>query len=75
MVTADKDLKNVERNFRHIKADDLDVPPVFRRFEERVRAHVLICMLACYLTWHPRQERQNSAHRQNYLPKRLPTSV
>jgi hypothetical protein len=29
--------------------------PVFHRLEERVRAHVLICMLACYLTWHLRR--------------------
>ena len=28
---------------------------MFHRLEERVRAHVLICMLACYLTWHLRQ--------------------
>ena len=38
-----------------IKADDLDLRPVFFRLEERVRAHVLICMLACYLTWHLRR--------------------
>jgi len=44
-----------ERDFRHIKADDLDLRPVFHRLEERVKAHVLICMLACYLTWHLRQ--------------------
>jgi len=35
--------------------DDLDLRPVFHRLEERVKAHVLICMLACYLTWHLRQ--------------------
>ena len=29
--------------------------PVFHRLEERVKAHVLICMLACYLTWHLRR--------------------
>jgi hypothetical protein len=55
VVTAYKNLKYVERDFRHIKADDLDLRPVFHRLEERVRAHVLICMLACYLTWHLRQ--------------------
>ena len=48
---------NVERQFRHIKSDDLDLRPVFLRLEERVRAHVLICMLACYLTWHLRRAR------------------
>ena len=55
VVTAYKNLRYVERDFRHIKADDLDLRPVFHRLEERVKAHVLICMLACYLTWHLRR--------------------
>ncbi len=54
-VTAYKNLKYVERDFRHIKSDDLDLRPVFHRLEDRVRSHVLICMLACYLTWHLRK--------------------
>jgi transposase len=54
-VTAYKNLKYVERDFRHIKSDDLDLRPVFHRLEHRVKAHVLICMLAAYLTWHLRQ--------------------
>jgi hypothetical protein len=54
VVTAYKNLKYVERDFRHIKSDDLDLRPVFHYLEERVKAHVLICMLACYLTWHLR---------------------
>jgi hypothetical protein len=55
VVTAYKNLSRVERDFRSIKTDDLDLRPVFHRLEERVRAHVLICMLAAYLTWHLRQ--------------------
>jgi hypothetical protein len=55
VVTAYKNLKYVERDFRHIKSDDLDLRPVWHRLEERVKAHVLICMLACYLTWHLRK--------------------
>jgi hypothetical protein len=55
VVTAYKNLKYVERDFRHIKADDLDLRPVFQYLEERVKAHVLICVLACYLTWHLRR--------------------
>ena len=55
VVTAYKNLKYVERDFRHIKSDDLDLRPVFHRLEERIRAHVLICMLACYLAWHLRR--------------------
>jgi hypothetical protein len=54
-VTAYKNLKHVERDFRHIKSDDLDLRPVFHRLGRRVRGHVLICMLAAYLTWHLRQ--------------------
>jgi hypothetical protein len=55
VVTAYKNLKYVERDFRHIKSDDLDLRPVFHHLQERVEAHVLICMLACYLTWHLRR--------------------
>jgi hypothetical protein len=55
VVAAYKNLKYVERDFRSIKSDDLDLRPVFHRLEERVKAHVLICMLACYLTWHLRR--------------------
>jgi hypothetical protein len=53
-ITAYKDLKHVERDFRHIKADDLDLRPIHHYLPGRVRGHVLICMLACYLTWHLR---------------------
>ena len=55
IVTAYKNLKYVERDFRHIKADDLDLRPVFHRLTRRVKAHVLICMLAAYLVWHLRR--------------------
>jgi hypothetical protein len=54
VISAYKNLSRVERDFRSIKSDDLDLRPVFHRLEERVKAHVLICMLASYLTWHLR---------------------
>jgi hypothetical protein len=54
-VAAYKGLARLERDFRSIKADDLDLRPIWHRLEDRVKAHVLICMLACYLTWHLRQ--------------------
>ena len=54
-VTAYKRLSRLERDFRSIKADDLDLRPIWHRLEDRVHAHVLICMLACYLTWHLRK--------------------
>jgi len=55
VVAAYKRLARVERDFRTIKADDLALRPVFHHLEERVKAHVLICMLAAYLTWHLRR--------------------
>jgi hypothetical protein len=55
VVTAYKNLRYVERDFRHIKADDLDLRPVFHRLGKRVKGHVLICMLAAYLVWHLRR--------------------
>jgi hypothetical protein len=51
-VAAYQDLARLERDFRHIKAEDLDLRPIWHRLEDRVKAHVLICLLACYLTWH-----------------------
>src|SRR6266508_40385 len=55
VVTAYKNLAHVERDFRSIKVDDLDLRPIHHRLEDRVKAHVLICMLACYLVWHLRK--------------------
>jgi hypothetical protein len=54
IVTAYKNLRYVERDFRHIKSDDLDLRPVFHRLTRRVQGHVLICMLVAYLAWHLR---------------------
>ncbi len=53
-VNAYKNLAHLERDFRSIKADDLDLRPIHHYLSDRVRAHVLICMLACYLVWHLR---------------------
>jgi hypothetical protein len=55
VVAGYKNLANVERDFRILKVDDLDLRPIHHRLEDRVTAHVLICMLACYLVWHLRQ--------------------
>jgi len=54
-VRAYKRLSTVERAFRSLKSVDLKVRPVFHRTAERVRAHVLLCMLAYYVEWHMRQ--------------------
>ena len=47
-MAACKDLSDVEQDFR-ISKDDLDLRPIWHRPGDRVKAHVLICMLACHL--------------------------
>ena len=54
-VRSYKSLSLVERGFRCIKTVDLHVRPVYHWLENRVRAHVFLCMLAYYLEWHMRQ--------------------
>jgi hypothetical protein len=55
VVATYKSLARVERDFRSIKSIDLDLRPIHHWTEPRVRAHVLMCMLASCLTWHLRQ--------------------
>jgi len=52
VVRAYKNLEQAERAFGSLKGPDLQIRPIHHRLEDRVRAHVLICMLAYYLTWH-----------------------
>jgi hypothetical protein len=54
-VRAYKSLAGVEHAFRSMKTVDLELRPVFHWTAPRVRAHVLLCMLAYYLEWHMRQ--------------------
>jgi len=54
-VRSYKSLSRVEQAFRCIKTVDLNVRPVYHWLEGRVRAHVLLCMLAYYLEWHMRR--------------------
>src|SRR6476469_1660792 len=54
-VRSYKSLARVERAFRCLKTMDLELRPVFHWTAPRVRAHVLLCMLAYYLEWHMRQ--------------------
>ena len=54
-VRAYKDLSKVERAFRYLKSVDLQVRPLHHRRADRVRAHVLLCMLAYYVEWHMRR--------------------
>jgi hypothetical protein len=54
-VRTYKSLALVERAFRCLKGLDLLVRPIRHHVEPRVRAHVLLCMLAYYVEWHLRQ--------------------
>jgi transposase len=54
-VRSYKALANVERAFRSLKTVDLKVRPIHHRTADRVRAHILLCMLAYYVEWHLRE--------------------
>lgn len=49
VVLAYKSLAHVERAFRHFKLSELELRPIYHRLERRVRAHLLLCMLAYWL--------------------------
>jgi transposase len=53
IVRAYKQLKEAEKGFGTIKGL-LEVRPIHHHLEDRVRGHLLICMLAYYLVWHLR---------------------
>jgi transposase len=54
-VLSYKALAEVERAFRAMKTIDLHIRPIHHRLENRVRAHIFLCMLAYYVEWHMRE--------------------
>lgn len=56
VVGSYKNLALVERIFRTFKTTDLEIRPIYHYTEDRVRAHVLLCFLAAYVTWHLREK-------------------
>ena len=66
-VAAYKSLAHVERAFRSMKTIDLHVRPVFHYTEQRVRAHVFLCMLAYYVEWHMRERLKPMLFDDEYL--------
>lgn len=54
-VRAYKDLAKVERAFRTMKTIDLHVRPIYHWLDERIKAHVFLCMLSYYVEWHMRK--------------------
>jgi hypothetical protein len=55
VVRSYKGLEQVERAFGTLKGPELEIRPIHHHLESRVRAHVFLCMLAYYLTWHLRE--------------------
>jgi transposase len=54
-VRSYKRLALVEQSFRCLKGIDLLIRPIYHRVADRVRAHILLCLLAYYVEWHLRQ--------------------
>ena len=54
-VRAYKDLAKVERAFRSMKTIDMHVRPIYHWLDERIKAHVFLCMLSYYVEWHMRK--------------------
>lgn len=54
LVSTYKSLSKVERAFRSMKSVDLHVRPIYHFNDDRIRAHVFLCMLAYYVEWHLR---------------------
>jgi transposase len=55
IVCSYKQLSRVERSFRRLKGVDLQIGPLYHYLEKRVRAHILLAMLAYYVEWHLRE--------------------
>jgi transposase len=54
-VRSYKRLALVEQAFRCFKGIDILVRPIYHRVADRVRAHILLCLLAYYVEWHLRK--------------------
>ena len=52
IVEAYKSLINVEQAFRNMKTVQLEIRPMYHKTDDRIKAHVFICMLSYYLLWH-----------------------
>jgi hypothetical protein len=55
VVRGYKNLARVEQVFRTLKGIDIKVRPIYHRLEDRVRAHIFLCLLAYYVEWHMRK--------------------
>ena len=47
-----KQLAQVEKAFRNLKTVSLEMRPIYHHTDDRIRAHIFLCMLAYYVQWH-----------------------
>jgi hypothetical protein len=59
VVETYKSLSHVERAFRCLKTVDLQLRPIYHHKDDRIRAHVFVCMLSYYVEWHMRERLHN----------------
>jgi transposase len=52
VVASYKKLQLVEQAFRNLKTVQLELRPIFHKKDDRIRAHVFLCMLAYHVQWH-----------------------
>lgn len=52
VVRGYKLLGQVEQGFRTLKGVQVRVRPIYHRVDDRVRAHIFLCVLAYYVQWH-----------------------
>jgi transposase len=50
-----KSLTSIEKAFRNIKTMSLEIRPIYHHLDNRIKAHVFLCMLAYYVEWHALQ--------------------
>jgi len=55
VVHSYKKLILVEKAFRNLKTVQLEIRPIYHKKDDRIRAHVFLCMLAYYVQWHMQQ--------------------
>lgn len=73
VVDTYKSLINVEQAFRNMKTVQLEIRPMYHKTDERIKAHVFICMLSYYLLWHmnkalkPLRETKKDYYTQDYV--------
>lgn len=55
VVASYKKLELVEQAFRNLKTVQLDMRPIYHKRDDRIKAHIFLCMLAYYVQWHMQQ--------------------